>query len=55
MGKTICDLVLDNPDMDLVGMVERPEYQPRVAPVVTAWCPMTSSPLWTHARRIWLS
>ena len=33
MGKTICDLVLDNPDMDLVGMVERPEYQPRVAPV----------------------
>lgn len=33
MGKAICELVLDNPDMDLVGMVERPEHQPHVAPV----------------------
>ncbi len=33
MGKIICELVLDHPDMDLCGMVERTEYQPRVAPV----------------------
>ena len=32
MGKTICDQVLDNNDLDLAGMVERPEYQPRLAP-----------------------
>ncbi len=33
MGKTICGLVLDNPGMELCGMVERTEYQPTVAPV----------------------
>lgn len=33
MGKNIRDLVLDDPDLDLVGMVERIEHQPRVVPV----------------------
>ncbi len=32
MGRTICDQVLDNPELDLAGMVERTEYQPRLAP-----------------------
>ncbi|MDO5536323.1 MAG: 4-hydroxy-tetrahydrodipicolinate reductase [Desulfovibrionaceae bacterium] len=33
MGKTICNLVLDSPELDMAGMVERTEYQPTVVPV----------------------
>lgn len=33
MGKTICDLVMDNPELEMAGMVERTEYQPTVIPV----------------------
>ncbi len=33
MGKTICDMVLENSGLALAGMVERTEYQPAVVPV----------------------
>ncbi len=33
MGKTICDMVMSDSDLDMAGMVERTEYQPTVVPV----------------------
>ncbi len=33
MGRLLCELVMDAPDMELCGMVERIEYQPGVVPV----------------------
>ena len=32
MGKAICGIVEEDPELSLVGMVERPEFQPAGAP-----------------------